>query len=63
MKHSLTHILFTIILSVSSLESFGQQILGMDTAIVDVLAVFYFSGDYKAVEKNYFGMVLLDGSS
>lgn len=63
MKHSLTHILFTIILSVSSLKSFGQQILGMDTAIVDVLAEFYFSGDYKAVEKNYFGMVLLDSSS
>ena len=35
----------------------------MDTAIVDVLAVFYCSGDRNAVEKNYFGMVLLDGSS
>ena len=63
MKHSLSRIILFIFLSFPSLESFGQQILGMDTAVVDVLAVFYCSGDRNAVEKNYFGMVLLDGSS
>lgn len=63
MKHSLSRIILFIFLSFPSLESFGQQIFGMDTAVVDVLAVFYCSGDRNAVEKNYFGMVLLDGSS
>ncbi len=63
MKHSLFRLMLFIFLSFPSLGSFGQQILGMDTAIVDVLAVFYCSGDRNAVEKNYFGMVLLDESS
>lgn len=63
MRISLSHILLIILLSVSSLKSFGQMILGLDTAVVDVLAVFYCSGDRTAVEKNYFEMVLLDGSS
>lgn len=63
MKHSLSRIILFIFLSFPSLESFGQQILGMDTAVVDVLAIFYCSGDRNAVEKNYFGMVLLDGAS
>lgn len=63
MKISLSHILLIILLPLSSLESFGQQILSLDTAIVDVLAVFYCSGDANAVEKNHFGMVLLEGSS
>jgi hypothetical protein len=63
MKHSLSRIILFIFLSFPSLESFGQQILGMDTAVVDVLAVFYCSGDRTAVEKNYFGMVMLDSTS
>lgn len=47
----------------SPIETYAQRILGMDTSIVDVLAVFYCSGDRHAVYENYFGMVLLDGSS
>lgn len=63
MKHLLSHLLLFVLLSFPSLESFGQQILGLDTAIVDVLAVFHCSGDRAAVEKNCFGMVLLEGTS
>lgn len=42
------------------LVMFGQHFIKTDTSDVDVLAVFYYSGDLNAFENNYFGMVILE---
>lgn len=43
-------------------EICGQQFIKIDTTDVDLLAVFYYSGDKDAFEDNYFGMVMLENA-